>query len=218
MKKVLLHIIALALIAQAGATGRLSAYASDTSDITETAASAVVVGSLQDASLSLQDASRPEYIIGAGDVLDVSVWKDEALTKQVVVLPDGTISFPLIGQLRAGGRSLRELRQDLEEKIKPYVPEPVLSLEVRQVNSMLIYVIGRVNTPGRFPVNVNITVLQGLAIAGGLNPFAKRSKIRVVREENGKNVTFPFNYDDVVEGKHFEQNIGLKRGDLIIVP
>jgi polysaccharide biosynthesis/export protein len=204
MKKVLLHVIALVLITLVGVTGPVPVSAGDLADASEGVVSVINTG--------------PEYIIGPGDVLDISMWKDEALTRQVVVLPDGKISFPLAGQLQAGGRSLRELRQDLEEKIKPYVPEPVLSVEVRQVNSMLIYVIGRVNTPGRFTLNTNITVLQGLAIAGGLNPFARRAKIRVVREENGKSVTFLFNYDDVVEGKHFEQNIELKRGDLIVVP
>ncbi len=159
-----------------------------------------------------------EYIIGPGDVLDISVWKDEALTKEVVVLPDGRFSFPLVGQIQAGGRTLSDLRDELEEKIKPYVPEPTLSVSIRQVNSMLVYVIGRVNGPGRFVLNTNVNVLQALAMAGGLNPFAKKDKIRIFRRDGGRNIILPFRYDEVVEGTRVEQNIMLKRGDLVVVP
>ena len=160
------------------------------------------------------------YFIGPGDVIDISVWKDEALTKSVTVLPDGYISFPLIGEIQAAGRPLRQIKEEVEAKIQPYVPEPTVSVEVKQVNSMLVYVIGRVNSliSGRYVLNANVNVLQALAMAGGLNPFAKRDKIRVLRQEGGKTVTFKFNYDDVVEGKHLEQNIVLKRGDVVVVP
>ena len=164
----------------------------------------------------LAESSR--YLIGPGDVIDISVWKDEALTKSVTVLPDGRISFPLIGELQAAGRPLREIKAEVEEKVQPYVPEPTVSVEVKQVNSMLVYVIGRVNQPNRFILNTNVNVLQALAMAGGLNPFAKRSKIRVLRQEGGKTLTFKFDYDDVVEGKHLEQNIVLLRGDVVVVP
>ena len=163
-------------------------------------------------------AEESSYLIGPGDVIDISVWKDEALTKSVVVLPDGRMSFPLIGELQAAGRPLSEIKAEVEEKIKPYVPEPTVSVEVKQVNSMLVYVIGRVNQPNRFMLNTNVNVLQALAMAGGFNPFAKRSKIRVLRQEGGKTLSFKFDYDDVVEGKHLEQNIVLLRGDVVVVP
>jgi polysaccharide export outer membrane protein len=158
------------------------------------------------------------YIIGPGDVIDMSIWKDEALRGQMIVLPDGTISFPLIGELRAAGRTLAELKQEVVEKISVYVPDPTLSAEVKQVNSMLIYIIGRVNQPNRFVINTNITVLQALAMAGGLNPFAKRGSIKVFRQEGDKTKLFPFHYDDVIEGKRLEENITLKRGDIVVVP
>jgi len=160
------------------------------------------------------------YPIGPGDVLGISVWKDDALTKEVVVLPDGTISFPLLGLVKAGGKTVAELRAELEKKIAQYVPDPTLNLEVKQVNSMLIYVIGRVNVQqaGRMALNSNVNVLQALAMAGGLNPFAKRDKIKIFRKEGAKTVIYPFNYDDVTEGKHLEQNIEVKRGDIIVVP
>lgn len=159
-----------------------------------------------------------DYVIGPGDVLDISVWKDETLTKSVVVLPDGKISFPLIGQVVAGGKTVAQLKKEIEEKISPYVPSVTLSLEVKQVNSMLIYVIGRVNSPGRFSLNVNVNVLQALSIAGGLNPFAKRNNIKIFREERDQTHIFYFQYDSAVDGKHLWQNIMLQRGDVVVVP
>jgi polysaccharide export outer membrane protein len=158
------------------------------------------------------------YEIGMGDVLGISVWKDDALTKDVVVLPDGVISFPLLGLVKAAGKTVGQLKAELEKRISEYAPDPVLNLEVKQVNSMIIYVIGRVNTPNRFILNANVSVLQGLAMAGGLNPFAKRNSIKVFRTEGGTTETFPFHYDDVVEGKRLEENIELERGDVIVVP
>ncbi|MCX7857685.1 MAG: polysaccharide biosynthesis/export family protein [Deltaproteobacteria bacterium] len=158
------------------------------------------------------------YVIGPGDVLDISVWRDDALTKTVVVLPDGRISFPLIGEILAAGRTLDDIKREIKQKLSAYVSEPVLNLEVKQVNSLIIYVIGRVNNPGRFVLNTNVNVLQALSMAGGLNPFAKKERIKVFRQENGKTRIIPFNYDDVVEGKNIEQNITLKRGDVVVVP
>jgi polysaccharide export outer membrane protein len=158
------------------------------------------------------------YIVGPGDLLDISVWKDEALTKTVIVLPDGKISFPLIGEVTAGGKTVAQLKQEIEKKLSRYVPDMVLSVEVKQCNSMLVYVIGRVNNPGRFVLNSNINVLQGLAMAGGLNPFAKKDSIKIFRTEGGKTAIFPFRYSEVADGNHLEENIWLKQGDLILVP
>jgi polysaccharide export outer membrane protein len=159
-----------------------------------------------------------EYRIGPGDILDISVWKDEALTKQVAVLPDGKISFPLIGEVTAGGKTLAELRQELEKKLSRYVPDINLSVVVTRINSMIVYVVGRVNNPGMFALNTNVNVLQALSMAGGLNPFAKRSKIKIFREERNGTQIFPFDYDDVTKGENLPQNIRLKRGDVVVVP
>lgn len=158
------------------------------------------------------------YILGPGDQLDISVWKDEALTKVVTVLPDGNFYFPLIGEVSAGGRTVAQLKKEMEKRISHYVHDVVLNINVVQVNSMLVYVIGRVNTPGRLVLNTNVNVLQALSMAGGLNPFAKKSRIRIFRQENGEARVSNFDYDDVSEGKNLEQNIILKRGDTIIVP
>jgi polysaccharide export outer membrane protein len=162
-----------------------------------------------------QGAAETDYIIGPGDVLIVSVWKDESLTREVTVLPDGTISFPLVGEFAASGKTVKELKTDIEDRIKRYVPDPVLSVAVKSVNSMFIYVIGRVNIPGRYVLNSRVNVLQGLAMAGGLNPFANNNAIKIIRSDGD---ILNFRYNDVAKGKNLEQNILLKRGDVILVP
>lgn len=159
-----------------------------------------------------------DYLIGPGDVLYISVWKVEDMTKLVTVLPDNKISFPLIGEVVAGGKTVVQLKKELEDKITHFVPDPNLSVMVQQVNSMQIYVIGKVNNPGRFVLNTNVNVLQALAMAGGLDPFAKRNKIKIFREKRNKPEIFKFRYDDVSHGTNPEQNIRLKRGDVIVVP
>jgi len=159
-----------------------------------------------------------DYVIGAGDVLDISVWNNETLTKAVTVLPDGKIHFPLIGEIVAGGKTLVNLEKELKAKLHPFVPDPELSVMVGQVNSMLIYVIGKVNHPGRFVLNTNVNVLQALATAGGLNAFAKRNKIKIFRKIKGGTHIFPFDYDHVTEGENLEQNVLLEKGDVVVVP
>lgn len=158
------------------------------------------------------------YLIGPGDVLMVSIWKDESLTQEVVVLPDGTISFPLIGVIKAEDKTLAELKEEIEKRIRKYVPAPVLWVTVRNMNSAYIYILGRVNNPGRFLLNSRVNVLQGLAIAGGLTPFADNNDIRIFRTEEGGTKLIRFRYNDVVKGRNLEENITLKRGDVIIVP
>jgi polysaccharide export outer membrane protein len=159
-----------------------------------------------------------DYVIGPGDVLEISVWKEEALTKLVTVLPDGKIAFPLIGEAVASGWTVAQLKKEIETRLARYVPDPVLSVGVHQMNSLMIYVVGKVNNPGRFVLNTNVDVLQALAMAGGLNSFAKRGQIKVLRKRDGKTKIFDFDYDDVTEGKKLEQNIQLVRGDVVVVP
>jgi len=159
-----------------------------------------------------------DYIIGNGDKLDIAVWKDEALTKEVVVLPDGKISFPLVGQVTAAGKTLAALKKELEDKLRKYVPDLTLSVLVTQVNSLHIYVIGKVNNPGRFVLNTDVNVMQALSLAGGLNAFANRDDIKIFRETGKGTQILSFDYDEVAEGKKSEQNVQLQRGDVIVVP
>ena len=170
------------------------------------------------AAVSNLQPQTPPYRIGPGDILNISVWKDEALTQQLPVLPDGTLHFPLVGKLRAGGKTTEEFQTALEARIARYVPDPVLSVSVAQVNSMVFYVIGRVNAPGRQMLNANVTALQALAMAGGPNPFAKRNKIKIFREEDNRTLIFDFPYSDVSKGERLEHNILMKRGDVMVVP
>jgi polysaccharide export outer membrane protein len=106
----------------------------------------------------------------------------------------------------------------MEGKLKRFVPEVVLFIDVKQINSMIIYVIGKVNNPGRFLLTVDVDVLQALSTAGGLNAFAKGRKIKIFRQGDNETTIFPFDYDEVVDGKHLEQNIHLKRGDVVVIP
>jgi polysaccharide export outer membrane protein len=160
-----------------------------------------------------------DYLIGPGDVLAISVWKDEALTRQVTVLPDGKIAFPLIEQLTAAGKTVDQLTREIEQKLSKFLPDLTLSVSVQQVNSMWIFVIGKVNSPGRFALNADVSILQALSMAGGLNPFAKRGDIKIFREvAGGGTKIFYFDYDKVADGDDVRQNVKLRRGDVIVVP
>jgi len=165
----------------------------------------------------ISTAVAENYTIGSGDILEISVWKNPDLTKQLAVLPDGRIHFPLVKELKVEGLTVRELEEKLISRLKKYVPEPDLFVRVVQVNSMMIYVIGKVNNPGRFLINTNIDVMQALAVAGGLNPFAKEKQINIFRKTDKKTISYNFNYKEVSEGENLEQNIMLKRGDVIVI-
>ena len=158
-----------------------------------------------------------EYKMGPGDTVAISIWKNQDLTRRVVVLPDDTIRFPLIGEIKVGGRSAAWLEKKLKSYLEKYISEPELSVSIEQTSSLAIYVIGQVKSPGRFGLNDNIDVLQGLSIAGGLTPFAKAKKIRIFRKENGSTKILHFNYDAVSEGRELDQNIMLQKGDVIVV-
>ncbi|MBU1404927.1 MAG: polysaccharide biosynthesis/export family protein [Proteobacteria bacterium] len=158
------------------------------------------------------------YLIGPGDLLVITVWKNAELSQQLPVRPDGRISLPLLGETEAAGMTVPQLTEDLKSRYAKYMTEPVLSVSVQQVNSMLVYVIGQVRSPGMFSLNSNIDVLQALAKAAGLTPFAEGDNIKIFRKHDGNTEIFPFNYDAVARGRKLEQNIVLKRGDVIVVP
>jgi polysaccharide biosynthesis/export protein len=158
------------------------------------------------------------YVIGPGDLIDISVWRDEALSRSCIVRPDGFISFPLTGEIMAAGRTASQLKSEMESRLSRYVPDLTLSLEIKQINSLIIYVLGKVNNPGRFILNADTNVLQALATAGGLNIFADSRGIRIFRQGTNETIVYPFDYDEVVRGKRLEQNIYLKRGDVVVIP
>lgn len=154
------------------------------------------------------------YVVGAGDVLFISVWKDEALTKNVTVTPDGRISFPLIGEVQAAGLTLKQLKQSLVKRLERYVPDAEINIAVQQVGSQAFYILGEVNRPGRYPVMGPLTTLQALATAGGLTPFAKKNSIKVFAPGAAK--PLKFKYRKVVAGKRPDAPI--HSGDVIVAP
>ncbi|PID40801.1 MAG: sugar transporter [Proteobacteria bacterium] len=164
------------------------------------------------------DGAEAGYRIGPGDVLDISVWKNPDLTRKVTVLPDGTISFPLIEQMRAADKTVNQLSKEMGTRLSRFVPDVDLSIIIAQVNSQVIYVIGRVNHPGRFAMSAPLNVMQALATAGGLTPFAKADKIKIFREAGDEESYLPFDYEKVSKGERREQNVRLQRGDVIVVP
>ncbi|MFH0725717.1 MAG: polysaccharide biosynthesis/export family protein [Pseudomonadota bacterium] len=165
-----------------------------------------------------EDLFSTQYVLGVGDVIQISVWKDESLSKVLPILPDGMINFPLIGRIKAAGKTVQVLETEMDDQLARYVPDPFVDISVQQANSMLIYMIGRINQPGRYPLQGNMTILQALAMAGGLNPFAKKDSVQIIRERDNATQIFRFNYNEVVKGINLEQNIRLMRGDVIVAP
>ncbi|MEK6634567.1 MAG: polysaccharide biosynthesis/export family protein [Nitrospirota bacterium] len=160
----------------------------------------------------------PGYRLGAEDVMLISVWKDEQLTREVVVRPDGMFSFPLVGDIQAEDRTVEEIRTDLVKRLVKYIPNPNVSVAVMKVLSYKIYVVGRVNKPGEYLIGHYTDVLQALSLAGGLTPFAAENDIKVIRRVRGQQQVFPVRYGDLRKGQDLEQNILLQRGDTVMVP
>ena len=158
------------------------------------------------------------YQIGPGDALEISVWKDESLNKEIFVPPDGIISYPLIGEIDVTRLTVPELRDNVMKKLGEYVPDATVTVMLLRANSLTAYVIGKVNKPGQFPINMDTNVMQILAMAGGLNPYAVPGKILVLRLKEGKTVALRFDYNEVKKGEGLEQNILLERGDVVVVP
>ena len=161
---------------------------------------------------------EPGYRLGAEDIMLVSVWKDEQLTREVVVRPDGMFSFPLVGDIQAEDRTVEDIRGDLVKRMTKYIPNPNVSVAVTKVISYKIYVVGRVNKPGEYLIGHYTDVLQALSLAGGLTPFAAENDIKVMRRVRGEQHAISFRYGDVRKGRDLEQNIILQRGDVVMVP
>jgi polysaccharide export outer membrane protein len=164
-----------------------------------------------------------DYEIGPDDLLEVSVWKEKDLQREVLVRPDGWITFPLVGNLRAKGRTALDIQEEITTRLRKYIPDPVVTVSIKKVAGYKIYVIGKVNKPGEYVVGRYVDVLQALTLAGGLTPFAAEGDIRVLRKqetEDGtvKEIVLPFDYADVKKGRGLQQNIFLKSGDVVVVP
>ncbi len=158
-----------------------------------------------------------DYVIGADDTLHISVWKEPDLTVTVPVRPDGKISLPLLDDVQAAGITPMQLSGSIRDKLKKYIADPRVTVVVTAMNSRRIFVTGEVTHPGAMPLLPNMTMLQALSSAG-FTQFASLKGIYLLRTQNGQQEKIPFNYKDVVKGKHPEQNILLRPGDTLVVP
>jgi len=160
----------------------------------------------------------PNYIIGPQDVVDISVWKEPELSRNVPVRPDGKITLPLLNDVQAAGLTPGQLAAAITEGLKKFETAPQVTVIVATIKSQRFYILGESGKPGAYDLLPNMTVLQAISSGGGFTQFAKRTKIYVLRQENGKQVKYPFNYKEVIAGKNVEQNIIIKAGDTIVVP
>jgi len=159
-----------------------------------------------------------DYHVLPGDILEVSVWREENLDKQILVRPDGGFSFPLAGEIQAEGKSVVDVRDELAQRLEKFIPDPAVNVSVAQIVGNKVYVLGKVATPGAFIMNHDIDVMQALSIAGGTTTFAALNKIRILRREGDRQIAITFRYAEVEKGENLEQNIILKTGDVVVVP
>jgi len=159
-----------------------------------------------------------DYVIGPEDVLTIIFWREKDLSNDVMVRPDGKISLPLINEVMAAGLTPEQLRQKLSEQAQRFVEDPNVTVVVKTINSRRVFVIGEVMKPGPYSLMAPTTVLQLISMTGGLQEYADSKNITIMRTENGKPVTYRFNYKDVVKQRNPKQNIELKPGDTIVIP
>jgi polysaccharide biosynthesis/export protein len=165
------------------------------------------------------DPSKPPeefYVIGAGDTLNINVWKEPTLSGTVKVRPDGYITLPLINEVQVAGQTTADLRKTLEDKYKEYTTDPFVTIRVEAIASSEVFLVGQVGKPGAFPLSGNETLLQLLTRAGGLGVFADRSNIRVVRRDGSRVTEYTVDYDAIIKGD-LKQDVLLRPGDRVIV-
>jgi len=169
-------------------------------------------------SYTVQAVQPYEYKIHAGDILNISVWNEENLQRELRVLPDGTISFPLSGVITVKGKSLKDIQTELSKKLTDFMPDAEVNVSVKSVEGNSVYVIGQVKKPGKIIMYQPMDVMQILSIAGGLTPFAKANDILILRRKNGVSDALEFRYSNVEEGDELDKNYLLKTGDVVVVP
>jgi polysaccharide export outer membrane protein len=166
---------------------------------------------------ALNGDRRPQYVIGPADVIHINVWKDTDLSQTVTVDPNGFVSLPLVGDIHVAGMTTDQMAAVLGSRLASFVVSPQVTVSVVDIRSRQVYVMGKVGKAGGYPLITPVTVLQLIAEAGGLNPYAKRKDIYVLRSANGRTEKLSFNYDQVTRGNGSD-NIVLQPGDTVIVP
>ena len=172
----------------------------------------------QAAAAAVATPDQDKYLLGPEDAIEISVWKEPELTKQLVVRPDGKITYPLIGEVQAAGRTVKELKEEILKRLEKFVTDAQVTVILLKSSNYKVYVTGKVNKPGEFLIGKPVNVMQAIAMAGGLTPFASPGSIMVLRTVGGKEEVFPFNYKEVAKGKFLEQNRTLLPGDVVVVP
>jgi polysaccharide biosynthesis/export protein len=180
------------------------------------AASAVASDVTDDAAAA---AANPEYELQPGDVVSISVWKEQDLATDVMIRPDGGLSFPLAGDVVAAGHSVNDVRDTIAERLKRFIPDPVVTVAVKAIGGNHVYVIGKVFRPGEYPFSRPLDVMQALSLAGGATPYAQVNDIVILRRDNAKGQhVLRFRYSDIARGRSLDQNVVLNSGDTVIVP
>lgn len=159
-----------------------------------------------------------EYRIGPEDILHISVWKEEDLDRKVLVRPDGGISFPLAGDIQVSGRTPLEVQDEIRSRLQRYVPDAEVTVSVDKISGYTIFVLGEVEEPGQFTLGRYVDVVQALTLSGGFTPYANSRDIQILRRQDGREVTFEFDFRDVSRGRNLKQNIILQSGDVVLVP
>ena len=158
------------------------------------------------------------YLIQPGDLLEVSVWKEEYLERDILVRPDGGVTFPLAGDVLAAGRTVADVQGQITSQLSRFIPDPVVTVSLKEIRGNKIYVLGQVQKPGAFVMNPRVDVMQALALAGGTTPFANTNDIKILRRSGDRQEVIDFRYSEVEKGRKLSQNIILASGDIIVVP
>ncbi len=179
----------------------------------------IVLLALLPSTASAQDSNEP-YRINPGDVLQISVWQDEKMLREMVVLPDGTVSYLLVGEIAAADRLPAEIEREIENRLleKKIFGDPLVSVSIVDPKGYQVYVLGEVGSPGVYSMVRRIDVLQALSLAGGLSEFADEDNIKILRRTDGQQEIVEFNYSNVEKGIALESNIILRSGDTVVVP
>jgi polysaccharide biosynthesis/export protein len=208
--------LALAAVVCLADEGGLAGVDNSSKMLAATGSSAPAPGKLATAPKPLGVGS--DYQVQPGDVLQVSVWKEQDLTMEVLVRPDGAFSYPLVGDLVATGKTVDQLRIDITDRLKRYIPNPVVTVATKAIGGNHVYVVGKVQRPGEYPFARPLDVMQALSLAGGTTPYASLNDIVILHRENGAQRAIRFRYLQVARGRDLGQNIVLQSGDTVVVP
>jgi polysaccharide biosynthesis/export protein len=178
----------------------------------------LICSALAACGLGLVALGADDYLLQPGDVLTVSVWKETDISGDLLVRPDGGITLPLAGEITAAGHTVEEVRAAIDQRLRPFIPNAVVTVILKQTLGNQIFVIGKVNRPGQFSLNRPVDVVQALSLAGGTTPFASINDIKILRREGARQITLPFRYHDIERGHNLQQNILLRSGDTVVVP